>query len=207
MASIDRETAARLALQRGLISPDKARAMGFGHLADQAASGQLAAGGAAMRDTARDQQFLIEQRNLAKQQAEMSRLASEFLEINKRTPTGQMWSIPGLGAARGAFDPDVARMNSITNYMAPRQRVPGSGASSDRDVNLYLSAVPNQDFLGSANTEIVKNINREAERQQKYVSFLEDWYAKNGTLLGAEAEWSRKSNPKRTYNPKTGKIE
>lgn len=44
-----------------------------------------------------------------------------------------------------ALDPNadnVQAFTAISNYLAPRMRVPGSGASSDRDVAMFLSALP-----------------------------------------------------------------
>lgn len=224
MMPLDKETAAKLALQRGLISPQQAAQMGFGHLAQQASTGQLAPGGAAMRDTSTDQKALEDQRANARQLAETARKAQEFLELNRQQGTGQMWALPGAAHFGGAWNENIGRMNSITNDLAPRQRPPGSGAASDKDMSLFLRSVPNVDYPGPTNTKIVQGIEEQAQRQAQYVQFLEGWLAQNGTLLGAEEAWARRgaqptqpparqqSAPQgqqrvRRYNPQTGRLE
>ncbi len=127
-----------------------------------------------------------------------ARDGGRFLDLNKRTGTGEIWALPGLGEVRGALDPRYSEMQSLTNRMAPAQRQAGSGAMSDKDVALFKRSVPNTDFPGPVNANIVKRLQDEAKRKGDYASFLDNYALSNGTLLGAEEEWQRRgSAPKR----------
>ena len=127
-----------------------------------------------------------------------ARDGTRFLDLNKRTGTGEIWALPGLGEVRGALDPRYSEMQSLTNRMAPAQRQAGSGAMSDKDVALFKRSVPNTDFPGPVNANIVKRLQDEAKRKGDYASFLDNYALSNGTLLGAEEEWQRRgSAPKR----------
>jgi hypothetical protein len=138
----------------------------------------------------------------AREDAELAagaaRDGNRFLEINKKTGTGEIWSIPLASEIRGAFDPRYAEMQSLTNRMAPAQRQAGSGAMSDKDVVLFKRSVPNPDFPGPTNAKIVQRLQEEAKRKGDRAAFLDAYALNNGTLLGAEEEWQRRSSaPKR----------
>lgn len=123
-----------------------------------------------------------------------ARDGNRFLEINKRTGTGEIWSLPLASEIRGAFDPRYAEMQSLTNRMAPAQRQAGSGAMSDKDVVLFKRSVPNPDFPGPTNSKIVQRLQDEAKRKGDRAAFLDNYALNNGTLLGAEEEWTRRSS-------------
>lgn len=145
----------------------------------------------------KEQTELANAREAARQAQEAARLAGRFEELNGKTGTGWGMAIPLVSEAIGAFNPNVAEMQSITNRLAPTLRAAGSGAMSDKDVALFRRSVPNPDFPGPTNSAISKRIREDAQRRVQYAAFLDDWVAKNGTLIGAEAAWNaRQSAPK-----------
>lgn len=149
--------------------------------------------------TAQELKELQTARAAAQSQESSARDAERFLEVNRKVGTGQMWALPFASEIRGAFDPNFAEMQSITNRMAPLQRTPGSGASSDKDVAGFKKAVPNPDYVGPTNTSIARRIKDEARIAAEYAAFLDDFAATRGTLVGAQAAWqARKTKPAAT---------
>lgn len=138
-----------------------------------------------------DQKALATERENLQAARTAAKDGNRFLEINQNTGTGEIWGIPLLSEGRALVDPRYAEMNSLTNRMAPAQRQAGSGAMSDKDVALYKRSVPNTDFPGPTNTQIVKRLNREAKEREDRLLFMENYAATNGTLVGAEDAWVR----------------
>lgn len=157
---------------------------------------QLKGGAKPAKLTPQEQAALTEQRNAAGQMREITAQADSFLELNRKAPTGPLYKIPGATTIGGLFKPEIAQMDALTARMAPSQRVPGSGTTSDKDLALFMKAVPSPDRLGTANQGIVKDMRGMAERKSAYVQFLDQYAAQNGTLNGAEAAYARRNAPK-----------
>lgn len=117
---------------------------------------------------------------------------TRFQDINARESTGGLGGLPWVRKAREAFDPDVQQMSEITSRLAPAQRQPGAGTTSDRDLTLYLQAVPGMTRSREANTAIIERARAEAVRRQQYADFLDDYVEKNGTLKGVEKAFRTK---------------
>jgi hypothetical protein len=121
--------------------------------------------------------------------------AEAFARLQQRQGTGGVLAFPGARQVAGAVDPDIASMNSITARLAPAQRVPGSGTTSDRDLSLFLQASPSAAQPGDANTAIIDRARSEGARRQLYADFLDDYARQNGTLNGAQEAWRRVYSP------------
>jgi hypothetical protein len=143
----------------------------------------------------REQMQLDEMRAAARTSDEAARTAEQFVGLNKEQGTGGLWSVPGIPMAVSAFDPEVAQMRALTARMAPQQRVPGSGTTSDRDLSLYLQAVPGMDRPGKANAAIAQQARADADRRGAYAQFLDEYASQHGTLVGAEKAWAQSGGP------------
>lgn len=170
-----------------------------------------AAGGGSDAATKADVARIAELRDAADSSLGTARSAEEFSDINRRKGTGGLNGIgfpwPGggsIGDVAAMFDPDVASMRSITNRVAPRLRVPGSGASSDKDVKMFVSGFPNIDAPGPANARNTSDWKAQANYDAAHRSFMETWMAKTGALTGADEAftkyWSEHGEAK--YGPK-----
>lgn len=143
---------------------------------------------------------LKEARDGAESARDFSRQANIFADLNSKSGTGFVNKIPFVSEMRAAIDPNIAQMDALTSRMAPAQRVPGSGTTSDRDLALYLKAVPNIDRPGPANAAIAKDMSATSVRRTARAAFLDRFAQKNGTLIGADkafadfwADYSKKS--------------
>lgn len=133
-----------------------------------------------------EQMQLSEARQGAESARDLARSANVFTDLNKKSGTGAINKIPLVSEVRSMFDPNIAQMEALTARMAPQQRVPGSGTTSDRDLALYLQAVPSVDRAGNANAQITKDITQLSTRRAARAAYLDRWAQKNGTLLGAD---------------------
>ncbi len=104
----------------------------------------------------------------------------------KRQETGGLFGGVMNKAAAVFGDPEAQYLDSITSSLAPQQRIPGSGTTSDRDLALFLKATPGLDKNQATNTELIETARAEAIRRQQRADFLDQYARKYGTLNGSE---------------------
>jgi len=73
---------------------------------------------------------------------------------------------------------------ATTNYLVPRMRVPGSGSTSDMEINLFKSAVPNLGRTPAGNLVIAGGIENLVEYNIKRQRLMDKYLAENQNLLG-----------------------
>jgi len=130
---------------------------------------------------------------------------TRFQDVNDRTATGGLNAIWGVTEARKALDPNVQQLEEIKSRLAPAQRQPGSGTTSDRDLALFLEAVPNVRNDRQTNTAIIERGRAEAVRRQQYADFLDKYARENGSLNGAQQAFRAYEGLGRRENPFTVK--
>lgn len=86
---------------------------------------------------------------------------------------------------------DERNMESITSELAPKQRVAGSGTTSDRDMTLYLKSLPSIEKPGEVNRAIRLNYQNQLDNNTAKYSFFQDWLNKYQTLDGADDYWMK----------------
>jgi hypothetical protein len=137
-----------------------------------------------------EQKALADARSAASQFTSIADQATQFADINRGVATGPLYGVPVLGgafeAAGEALNPKLAQLNALEARMAPQQREPGSGTPSDRDLALFLKAVPNTDRMGPANGLIAQDMKRMADKKVARSAFLDAYARSGGTLLGSE---------------------
>ena len=73
---------------------------------------------------------------------------------------------------------------ATTNYLVPRMRVPGSGATSDLEIDLFRSAVPNLGRTTQGNLVIAAGIENLLEYNKKRGYLADEYLRNNKNLLG-----------------------
>jgi len=73
---------------------------------------------------------------------------------------------------------------SITSYLIPRMRVAGSGSTSDTEITLFRSAVPNLGNTVEGNKVLVGGLQALAKHNKKRLFLMEKYIKENGNLLG-----------------------
>ena len=131
----------------------------------------------------------------ARQRAVGMRAARPDLEryraLNRENPTGALGQIIGqsLDQPQYAADVGIDEMLSLEQKLAPRQRVQGSGTTSDRDIMLFRGALPSIRRVGNSNANIIRGLLREADEAQAYAEFLDWYWPQAGTTSGAQEAW------------------
>lgn len=117
---------------------------------------------------------------------------NRFEQLNRVQDTGNIVQRVGtfLGVPPLLPDPQEEEMYAITERLTPRQREPGSGASSDRDVTMFRAALPNLARSGPANSSVIQQARGRVAELQDYPSYLEWFGTQRGTLNGAQEAWN-----------------
>lgn len=95
--------------------------------------------------------------------------AKQFIDQSKD------WNSQGEGFWNDigqALSMETSDLKALTNRIAPLMRQPGSGASSDKDVEMFRSSVVNINNTPDANQRFAKGAAAMAKRNQQYVEFL-----------------------------------
>ena len=126
---------------------------------------------------------------------------SEFRKMNKETGTGGVYDgpiLPGLfkSFAR-ATDSNFSNMEAITAELAPQNRQPGAGATSDYDAQQFERATVGVDKPGPANKNIAVAIEGQAKRDIGYSKFVDWYFQTHKTNQGMDQAWQEyvDSNP------------
>lgn len=129
-----------------------------------------------------------------------------FMTLNARQPSGQFLGLPIVRDVAGMFNDDIGEMNAITNRLTPAQREAGSGAMSDRDVDMYRRSVVGMGQTGPANESIAALTKAGALRQREYAAFLDYFARVNGTTNGAQELWDDYKMAEPIYDPDSGSL-
>lgn len=91
--------------------------------------------------------------------------------------------------ASSMIDGKVANLTRITNDLAPQKREAGSGAMSDKDVEMYKQSVVSVDNTPAGNAAFALQTNAMANRMSQYAQFMQNYRAQFG--VGSLAEGQR----------------
>lgn len=87
--------------------------------------------------------------------------------------------------------PARERMETLNNLMAPSMRVPGSGTTTQPDMELYKRSIPNRALSRETNNALVRNVKGNTELLNQYAEFLEAYAQRTGSTQGALAAWNK----------------
>ena len=110
-----------------------------------------------------------------------------FGELNRNTGTGG--AIDRIPFMPSFFD-DKREMEAIQSRLGPSQRAPGSGASSDRDVKLFLSGIPSTNQPGAVNKAIRDQFQKQLDDTRNELALKEKYLLEKGHLNGANEQFT-----------------
>ena len=120
-------------------------------------------------------------------------IADNLLEGGTETGPIQNITMPLRNVLKGfgALNDEQARqltnqqvLTAAFNYIIPRMRVVGSGATSDFEARLFSSATANMSNSPEANKVLVKSMQALVERRQKILEAMETYADDNNDLIG-----------------------
>ncbi len=85
------------------------------------------------------------------------------------------WLRKNTGIALGDNADKLQAVSSLVDYMAPRMRVPGSGSSSDKDVEMFKSALPSLMGTPGGNQMVIDTVRAMAEHRLAIAQISEDY--------------------------------
>lgn len=131
----------------------------------------------------------------------------QFRKMNKETGTGGVYSgpiLPGLfqSFAR-ATDSNFTNMEAITAELAPQNRAPGSGATSDYDAKQFERATVSVEKPGPANKNIAIAIAEQAKRDIGYSKFVDWYFQTHKTNQGMDQAWQEYVDSNPIFDPQS----
>jgi hypothetical protein len=128
-----------------------------------------------------------------------------FLELNKELTIPSGWVSKPIPNWVNTIRQE---MGSLEAKLTPRQRPPGSGTTSDRDIALYRESTVGVGKSEEANTNIVAGVQKRADKAVAKQEFFNRYLSTNKTLAGAEAAWAKNQDAimKIMYGPKGTKA-
>jgi len=129
-------------------------------------------------------------------------MLNRYGQLNREARTGGL-HVKILPNWRGFRGPEEQEMISIQSLLAPKMRETGSGASSDRDVSMFLSALPSIELPGNVNKNIRTNFENQYKKAVRKKTAMEDYLNKNGSLSGFDDYWASSNKPKQEPKGKT----
>ncbi len=130
--------------------------------------------------------------------------AKRFVEILNKEPVQQ-----GVIMGRGpALTENAQIMDEIRDFLTPRMRVPGSGATSDFDARMFQGATLGRQKGVEQNKAIAQGIIARAELLEQRQQFMRDYLETNDHLEGSEREWKNylNANPIFTKDSSPGSL-
>lgn len=144
---------------------------------------------------------------------------NEFGRLNRQNSTGSMWQQITPDKPLFRTGPSM-EMAAIQSRLAPAQRESGSGASSDRDVAMFLRGLPSLENDGNTNKGIREDFQRKYEKAIAKATAMEQYLQQNGNLMDFDSQWAKQQQartapqqapaaaaPTMRFNPQTRKLE
>jgi hypothetical protein len=131
-----------------------------------------------------------------------------FGALNRKSRTGEFYTGFQPGFLQGS---DEQEMEAITSRLAPGQRIEGSGTTSDRDIAMFVKAVPSINKKGNVNQAIRENFAKQYDKSRAKLQYLQDYYDQYGHLNGADTLWEKEkerylAKPETTAQPMQEQI-
>ena len=86
-------------------------------------------------------------------------------------------------------------MAAITARLAPRQRVEGSGATSDFESKMFLRGLPSTENEGPANQAIRQDFAAQYKRALEKANAMKAHLDQYGNLMDFDSRWAQRNAP------------
>lgn len=120
---------------------------------------------------------------------------NEFGRLNRENSTGSMWQQITPDKPLFRTGPSM-EMAAIQARLAPAQRESGSGASSDRDVAMFLRGLPSLENDGNTNKGIREDFERKYNLAIEKSNAMRAYLNQHGNLLDFDSQWAQRNAPR-----------
>lgn len=130
---------------------------------------------------------------------------NEFGRLNRENSTGSAWQqlTPDKPLFRSGPSMEMA---AIQSRLAPAQRQSGSGASSDRDVAMFLRGLPSLENEGPTNQGIREDYERKYKIAIEKANAMQKHLDTYGNLTEFDSQWAQRKTRAPERNEKTSAI-
>lgn len=128
----------------------------------------------------------------------------EFGRLNRENSTGSLWQqiTPDKSLFRSGPSMEMA---AIQARLAPAQRQAGSGASSDRDVAMFLRGLPSLENEGNTNKGIREDFARKYQTAIEKANAMQRHLDQYGNLTDFDSLWAQRKRPQQGGQPSSPK--
>ncbi len=121
---------------------------------------------------------------------------NEFGRLNRANSTGSLWQqmTPDKSLFRSGPSMEMA---AIQARLAPAQRQAGSGASSDRDVAMFLRGLPSLENDGNTNKAIREDYERKYNLALEKANAMQRHLDQYGNLTDFDSLWAQRPREKK----------
>lgn len=138
----------------------------------------------------------------AREAGQLTQDAQRFQQLNANTTTGAVSGSTPIAWLRKALgDSGLQEMDSIASKLVPRMRVPGSGTTSDFDARMFGKSTVGVDKDKSVNDSIAAGYAANGTNQKDRAEFMRAYLEANGTLRGADQNWTNYMNSNPIFDP------
>lgn len=125
---------------------------------------------------------------------------NEFGRLNRQSETGSLWQqiTPDKSFFRSGPSMEMA---AIQARLAPAQRQAGSGASSDRDVAMFLRGLPSLENEGNTNKAIREDYERKYNAALEKANAMQKHLDQFGNLTDFDSVWAQRSRKTQSAPP------
>jgi hypothetical protein len=120
---------------------------------------------------------------------------NEFGRLNRENSTGSLWQQITPDKPLFRSGPSM-EMSAIQSRLAPAQRQSGSGASSDRDVAMFLRGLPSLENEGNTNKGIREDYERKYKAALEKANAMQAHLDQFGNLTEFDSQWAQRKQPK-----------
>lgn len=130
---------------------------------------------------------------------------NEFGRLNRENSTGSAWQQLTPDKSLFRSGPSM-EMSAIQSRLAPAQRQEGSGASSDRDVALFLRGLPSLENDGNTNMNIREDYERKYKGALEKSNAMQKHLDQFGNLTEFDGQWAQRGAVTQKPNGKASAL-
>lgn len=119
----------------------------------------------------------------------------EFGRLNRETATGSFLEQVIPDDWKFLHGDNINEMNAIQSRLAPSQREPGSGSTTDADIRLFLRALPSTTNKGNVNKGIREDYERNLKFGTRKRDAMQQYLNQHGSLNNFDQYWDSINKP------------
>ena len=131
---------------------------------------------------------------------------SRALQLLDKIETGAKYALPGASGLYAAFNPEAGEYNSLVNVTIPQMRPAGSGAASDRDMEIFRKATFGLDKPKETNRNLLSANIAAAENEIARQELMGRWIEDGKSPAAFDSAWRSYLNANPIFSDESGNL-